>query len=73
MVVKILKIFLPLIIGFGLGYCSREINLSPIYYLGYIDGYNEGILSCPCWEREGNICSLCGIKLENTNQFKRIK
>lgn len=32
---------------------------------GYV-GYLNGILDCPCWDREGSICSICGIKLDRS-------
>ena len=40
------------------------------YLMGRHDGYYKGVFTCPCWEREGNICSLCGIEVDRTNAFE---
>jgi len=33
------------------------------YLAGKYDGHWSGVFSCPCWAREGNVCSLCDIKI----------
>lgn len=74
---KLMKVLIIFSLGLGVGFISSQYDPTPDrlywYALGYRDGYNEGVISCPCWEREGNVCSLCGTALEGTGQFKRIR
>jgi hypothetical protein len=47
---------------------QRVLN---VYYVGLSDGMNagevRGIFTCPCWDREGSFCSLCGVRLTEAN------
>ena len=51
---------------------GTERGLAIGLILGGDNGYWRGVFTCPCWDREGSFCSLCGIKLTKANAFQII-
>ena len=74
--VVLLVVFLvAAFVGFQ-GYTWHHRQLETAYVTGLLDGAKigelRGIFTCPCWDREGSFCSLCGIQLTKANIFQII-
>ena len=60
--------------GFHLGH-ERGLREGAVrgYLAGTGDGYTHGVFTCPCWKREGSVCSLCGMDIRGSEAFNIIR
>jgi len=57
-------------------YTWHKHQVEDAYITGLQQGFEvgefRGVFTCPCWDREGSFCSLCGVKLSKANVFQII-
>ena len=71
---KLIAILLTLCIGYYAATEAHSWHIDQVrtaYVTGLVVGAKEGelrgIFTCPCWDREGSFCSLCGTALRANN------